>query len=79
MAKRIPINPLDKTFAGLMRDAAKALRKGDKKLLAKTKKEFAEDAISLFYNQESDVIRVLRKDCPPIDFPVSKYSGLPKK
>ena len=76
---RIPIHPHDTTFAGLMRGAAKALRTGDTKLLESVKKEFAEDYISLFYNKEQDTIRVLRKDAPPIDFPVSRWSSLPKK
>lgn len=77
MTKRIPIHPNDSTFAGLMRDLAKSLRTGDKKLLEKVKKEFAGDYISLHYNSETDVIRVLRKDAPPIDFPVSKWTNLP--
>jgi len=75
----IPIHPNDSTFKRLMQEAAKALRTGNAKLLAKVKKEFATDYISLFYNKETDVIRVLRKDAPPIDFPVSRYTGLPKK
>ncbi len=79
MAKHIPIHPHDSTFAGLMRGAAKALRTGNTKLLKKVKKEFAEDSISLFYNGDSDVIRVLRKDAPPIDFPVSKWTSLLKE
>ena len=78
MARRIPIHPNDSTFVGLMKDAAKALRTGNKKLLEKVKKEFAEDYITLFYNNETDVIRVLRKDAPPIDFPVSQWTNLSK-
>ena len=74
----IPIHPNDTTFARLMRDVAKALRTGNKKLLTKVKKEFSEDRISLFYNSDTDVIRVLRQDAPPIDFPVSKWTGLLK-
>lgn len=76
---RIPIHPHNDTFARLMRGAAKALRTGDTKLLERVKKEFAEDYISLFYNKEQDTIRVLRKDAPPIDFPVSQWSSLLKK
>ena len=79
MTKYIPIHPHNETFAGLMKGAAKALRTGDNKLLEKVKKEFAEANISLFYNKDSDIIRVLKKDAPPIDFPVSRWSGLPKK
>ena len=75
----IPIHPNDSTFAGLMRDAAKALRTGNNKLLEKVKKEFAGDNISLFYNSDTDVIRVLRTDAPPIDFPVSQWTKLPVK
>ena len=75
---RIPIHPHDDTFAGLMRDAAKALRTGNEKLLKKVKGEFAEADINLFYNNDTDVIRVLQKDGPPIDFPVSKWTGLLK-
>ena len=79
MVKYIPIHPNDSTFVGLMKDAAKALRTGSTKLLEKVKKEFAEADINLFYNQETDIIRVLKKDAPPIDFPVSQWSKLPKK
>ena len=75
----IPIHPNDTTFARLMRDAAKALRTGNKKLLTKVKKEFLKDRISLFYNSDTDVIRVLRQNAPPIDFPVSKWTGLLKE
>ena len=76
---RIPIHPHNDIFARLMRGAAKALRTGNTKLLERVKKEFAEDYISLFYNQEQDTIRVLRKDAPPIDFPVSQWSSILKK
>ena len=75
----IPIHPNDSTFKRLMQEAAKAIRTGNTKLLNKVKKEFATDYISLFYNKETDVIRVLSQDAPPIDFPVSQYTGLPKK
>ena len=76
---KIPIHPHDDTFARLMRGAAKALRTGDAKLLESIKKEFAGDEISLFYNKEQDIVRVLKKDAPPIDFPVSQWSSLPIK
>lgn len=75
----IPIHPKNKTFVGLMEDAAKALRTGNQKLLEKTKKEFAEANISLFYNEGTDLIRVLKKDAPPIDFKVSQFTTLLKK
>ncbi len=75
----IPIHPKDATFMRLMKEAAKALRTGNKKLLEKVKKEFSEDYISLFYNQETDTLRVLRQGAPPIDFPVSNWTKLPIK
>jgi len=76
MGKRIPIHPNDSTFKRLMQGAAKALRTGNNKLLESIKAEFKEDYINLFYNKETDVIRVLRQDAPPIDFPVSQWTGL---
>jgi hypothetical protein len=76
---RIPIHPKDTTFIRLMKGAAKALRTGNKKLLKKVKKEFSEDNISLFYNQETDALRVLKQGAPPIDFPVSDWTKLLKK
>jgi hypothetical protein len=78
MSKFIKINPNDDTFAKLMRDIAKAIRTGDEKLTEKVKIEFADADISLFYNTERDEIRVLRKDCPAIDFPVSQFTELVK-
>jgi len=78
MAKYIPIHPDNATFKKLMQGAAKALRTGNKKLLESVKKEFLESYISLFYNKEADVIRVLRQDSPPIDFPVSQWTNLVK-
>lgn len=79
MAKYIPVHPNDSTFKRLMKNAAKALRTDNKKLLEKVKKEFSEVNISLFYNKDKDVVRVLRKDSPPIDFSVSQWTDLPKK
>ena len=79
MVKKIPIHPNDATFKKLMQGAAKALRTGNNKLLDSIKKEFAEDYINLFYNKETDIIRVLRQDSPPIDFPVSQWTSLPIK
>ena len=74
MTKYIPIHPNDETFVSLMKEAVKALQTGNSKLLGKVKKEFAEADINLFYNKEANTIRVLRKDCPPIDFPVSQFA-----
>ena len=79
MGKYIPIHPHDDTFKRLMLGATKALRTGNIKLLESVKKEFAESEINLFYSKESDSIRVIRKDSPPIDFPVSKWTSLPIK
>jgi len=78
MAKYIPIHPKDETFVSLMQTAVKGLRTGNDKLLDKAKKEFAKADISLFYNKETDIVRVLQKDCPPIDFPVSQFEEVKK-
>ena len=75
----IPIHPNDSTFIRLMKGAAKAIRTGNKKLLNKVKKEFATGSINLFYNKGTDIIRVLKKDAPPIDFPVSQWTVIHKK
>ena len=75
----IPIHTNDEGFQSLMKRAAKALRTKNGKLLGKVKKEFAKGDISLFYNKGTDVIRVLRKDAPPIDFPASNWTKIPKK
>ena len=77
MAKYIPIHPNDETFVSLMKKAVKGLH-GNAKLLTQAKKEFADADITLFYNKELDTIRVLRKDCPPIDFPVSQFEEAKK-
>jgi len=77
MAKYIPIHPNDETFVSLMKKAVKGLQ-GNNKLLTQAKKEFADADITLFYNKELDTIRVLRKDCPPIDFPVSQFEEVKK-
>jgi len=79
MTKYIPIHPNDETFISLMKRAVKALRTGNSKLLEQVKKEFAEADINLFYNKELDTIRVLRKDCPPVDFPVNQFAEVKKK
>ena len=79
MAKYIPIHPNDDTFKRLMKGVANALRTGNAKLLESVKKEFAESYIDLFYKKESDIVRLVRKDSPPIDFPVSRWTSLPIK
>jgi hypothetical protein len=76
MAKKyIPVDPYNSDFRRLMQGTAKAIRTGKKELLDAVKKEFAEaePPINLFYNQETDQIRVVTKDGPPIDFPVSQF------
>lgn len=76
--KNIPINSRDKNFAKLMGDVAKGLRKNDKKLVDKAKSEFADSDISLFYNEEKDLIRVLKQGRPPIDFEMSQWTKEPQ-
>jgi len=76
MAKKyIPVNPYNDDFRRLMQGTAKAIRTGDTKLLDAVKKELAEaePPMTLFYNKETDVIRVVTKDGPPIDFPVGQF------
>ena len=79
MTKYIPIHPGDKEFARLMVAAAEAIRNEDSVSMEEVKKEFAEADISLFYNAESDKIRVLLKDARPVDFPVSRWTNKVKK
>ena len=79
MSKYIPVNTSDPEFLGLMQDLAKAIRTGDAELTKKVKDAFAEADFSVFYNAERDEIRVLRKDCPPVDFPVSRFTDLEVK
>ena len=76
MSKQLLVNPNDETFSSLMRSIATAIRTGDDKLTAEIKAEFAEYDTTLFYNGETDTIRVLVKDCPPVDFPVSRFSDI---
>lgn len=73
MSKQLIVNPNDDTFARLMRGAAKAIRTDDAKLIAKIKAEFAEYDTNLFYSADRDEIRVLVKDCPFVDFPVTQF------
>lgn len=79
MSKQLLVNPYDETFSRLMRSLAKAIRTGDEKLTTEIKAEFAEYDTSPFYNAEIDQIRILVKDCPPVDFPVSQFSDILKK
>lgn len=75
MSKFIIINPNDETFSGLMAKITRAIRSSDEKTIEKVKAQFAEADIDLFYNAERDEIRVLRKDCPFVDFPLSQFDG----
>jgi hypothetical protein len=79
MSKQLIVNPNDETFAKLMKSLAKAIRAEDDKLIAELKEEFAEYDTTLFYNVNSDQIRILIKDCPPIDFPVSQFTDIKLK
>lgn len=76
MSKQLLVNPNDETFSRLMRSIAEAIRTGDDKLTAEVKAEFAEYDTTLFYNAESDEIRILVQDSPPIDFPVSRFTDI---
>jgi hypothetical protein len=78
MSKYIPVNTSDPEFLGLMQGVTKAIRTGDAELMKKIKAAFAEADFSVFYNAETDEVRVLRKDCPPIDFAVSRFTDIPK-
>ena len=73
MSKQIIINPNDALFARLMRKLAQAIRTGDDELTTEVKAEFAEYDTTLFYNADSDQIRIVVKDCPFVDFPVSQF------
>ncbi|MFA5722575.1 MAG: hypothetical protein WC940_03370 [Candidatus Paceibacterota bacterium] len=76
MSKKLIVNPNNEIFAKLMKSLAKAIRLEDEKLISKLKTEFAEYDTSIFYNTNSDQIRVLIKDCPPIDFFVSQFTDI---
>ncbi len=78
MSKYLPVNTGDPEFLGLMQDLAKAIRTGDGELTEKVKESFAEANYSVFYNAETDEIRVLLKDGPPIDFEVSRFTDIGK-
>lgn len=69
----IPIHPRDKKFISLMQQTVFAIRTSDKELLDKVKKEFIEAEISLYYNKEKDVIRVVKQGGPPIDFEAKRF------
>lgn len=76
MSKQLIVNPNDETFAKLMRSVANAIRTGDVKLIAEIKAEFAKYDTTLFYNGQRDELRVLVRDCPFIDFPVSQFTDI---
>lgn len=70
MSRYIPIHPKDKTFARLLGDVRQGLKEDNQELIEKAKAEFAEANITLFYNQERKLIRVLQQGGVPIDFPL---------
>ena len=76
MAKQLIVNPNNETFAKLMRSIAKAIRTGNTVSINKIKAEFAEYDTTLFYNDKRDEIRVVIKDCPFVDFPVSQFTDI---
>jgi hypothetical protein len=73
MAKYIAVHPYDSTFSSLMKKVTLAVRTQNLELLEEAKKEFAEADISLFYNKETDEVRVLLKDANPVDFKLSQF------
>jgi hypothetical protein len=79
MSKYIPINTADPEFLSLMQNIAKAIRTGNTKLAEETKKKFAEADFTVFYNAETEEIRVIRKDCPPIDFKADRFTDIASK
>lgn len=79
MVKYIPIHPHNKEFVRLITAASEAIRDEDSARMTAVKKKFAQADINLFYNAESDKIRVLLKDARPVDFPVSRWTNKVKK
>jgi hypothetical protein len=78
MARNIPIHPKDKTFVKLMKQVVFAIRTDDTDLIKKVKDEFAESSIHLYYNQEKDIIRVLKTGSSPIDFQATGFEPTSK-
>jgi hypothetical protein len=76
MSKNLIVNPNDETFAKLMKNLAKAIRSEDEVLIAEIKTKFAAYDTTIFYNANSDQIRILVKDCPPVDFFVNQFTDL---
>ena len=73
MTEHIFINPNNTEFFVLMKKLCLAIKDGDTKMSDKIKKEFAKDNISIFYNEKLKEIRLVRKDHPFVDLPISKF------
>ena len=73
MAKLLIVNPNNAEFRNLMVRLARAIRNKDTQDLAQIKIDFSEYDTSILYNASRDEIRVIVKDCPFVDFPVSKF------
>ena len=79
MAKQLIINPNNEEFVKLMKRIAKAVRTGDEKASAEVKADFAEYDALVYYNSELDQLRIVIKDHPHVDFPVSRFTDLEYK
>jgi transcription elongation GreA/GreB family factor len=79
MAKYLMVNPNNEEFKSLMERIAEAIRTGDEKMTAEVKADFAEYDTLIYYNSERDEVRVVVKDSPYVDFPVSRFTTLEYK
>jgi hypothetical protein len=66
--RRILIHPKDKTFSRLLGEIKEGIINNNRELIDSAKAEFAEADISLSYNREKKIIRVLQEGSAPIDF-----------
>ena len=73
MTKKLMVNPHNETFVKLMKDLSKAIYTKDKKLIAKSKIAFSKYDTVIYYNTNSSQIRILVKECIPIDFPLNQF------
>jgi len=73
--KNIPIHPNDETFVSLMKMVAHGIKEQNQDLINQAKAGFAEGNIDIFYNKETDQIRVILKDAPPVDFPLANFAN----
>ena len=62
-----------------MKRIAEAVRTGNEKQIAEVKADFAKYDTLVYYNAEVDQFRVVVKDCPYVDFPVSRFTELEYK